>query len=100
LVEPREVQRAIAAGATGYLLKTASAQDVVSVIRAAVAGRRVLSAEATDALVAAQQPQLGEDLTQRERELLALMCRGLSNQQIAAELAIGVATVKFHVTNI
>jgi two-component system, NarL family, response regulator LiaR len=101
LVEPGEIQRALAAGASGYLLKTASSQELVSVIRAAVGGRRVLSAEATDALVAAsQKPRLGADLTARERELLALMARGLNNQEIAAELAIAVPTVKFHIGHI
>lgn len=101
LVEPSEIQRALAAGASGYLLKTASSQELVSVIRAAVGGRRVLSPEATDALVAAsQKPRLGADLTARERELLALMVRGLNNQEIAAELAIALPTVKFHIGHI
>lgn len=101
LVDAAQVQRAIAAGASGYVLKTASSQELVSVIRAAVGGRRVLSPEATDALIAsAQERRPGGDLTQRERELLALMARGLNNQEIAAELHIAVPTVKFHVTNI
>lgn len=100
-VEPPEVQRAMAAGASGYLSKTASSQELVTVIRAAVSGRRVLSPEATEALITASQKRpLGEDLTQREREILALMTDGLSNQQVAARLSITVATVKFHVTNI
>jgi NarL family two-component system response regulator LiaR len=101
LVDAGEIRRAINAGASGYLLKTASSQELVSVIRAAVTGRRVLSAEATDALVAeSQSHRPGGDLTQRERELLGLMARGLNNQEIAAELAIAVPTVKFHITNI
>jgi NarL family two-component system response regulator LiaR len=101
LVEPGEVQRALAAGATGYVLKSASSRELVAMIRDAARGRRVLSAEATDALVAAhQQPRPGGDLTQRERELLALMARGLNNAQIGAELAIAMPTVKFHITNI
>jgi NarL family two-component system response regulator LiaR len=101
LVDPNEVQRAIKAGACGYLLKNASAMELVSVIRNAFGGRRVLAPEVTDALIAAsQQPAPGGDLTQREREILALMTRGLNNQEIAAELAVAVPTVKFHITNV
>ena len=101
LLEAGEVKRAIDAGAAGYLLKNASHHELVAVIRAAHAGRRVLAPEATDALVSdRQRPTVGGDLTARERELLALMTRGLNNQEIAAELAIAVPTVKFHVTNI
>ena len=101
LVEPREIRRAIDAGASGYLLKNVSSQELVSVIRGTHAGRRVMAPEATDAMIAAaQHPAPGADLTQRERELLALMTRGLSNQQIADALAIALPTVKFHITNI
>ena len=101
LADPLEVQRAIAAGAGGYLLKTASSQELVAMIRTAFAGRRVLSADAADALIAAsQRHRPGADLTQREREILALMTRGLNNQEIAAELGVAMSTVKFHITNI
>lgn len=101
LVDPSEVERAIEAGANGYLLKNASAHDLATVIRAVHSGRRTLAPEVTDALIARRQQQIpGADLTQRERELLLLMTRGLNNQEIAAELAIAVPTVKFHVTNI
>jgi len=101
MAEPVEVQRALQAGASGYLSKTASAQELVNVIRAAHGGRRVLSQEASEALIAAAQPgQPGADLTQRERELLALMSRGLTNQDIGEQLRIALPTVKFHITNI
>jgi NarL family two-component system response regulator LiaR len=101
LVDAAEVKRAIEAGACGYVLKDASSQELVNVIRGAHAGRRVLAPAVTDLLVAAaQQPAPGGDLTQRERELLALMTQGLSNQEIADALAIAVPTVKFHITNI
>lgn len=100
-VEPDEVRRAIEAGASGYLLKSASALELVSMIRQAHAGRRVLAPEVTDAMVAAaQQARVGADLTARERELLALMARGLNNQEIAGTLALAIPTVKFHITNI
>lgn len=101
VVDPAEIDRAIDAGATGYVLKNAASHDLVAVIRAAAAGRRTLAPEVTDALIARRQQRApGADLTQRERELLALMTRGLNNQEIAAELAIAVPTVKFHITNI
>ena len=101
MVDPGEVERATAAGATGYVLKNASAAELVSVIRAAYAGRRSFAPEVTDALIANRQPiVLGADLTQRERELLVLMARGLNNQEISDQLAIAVPTVKFHITNI
>jgi NarL family two-component system response regulator LiaR len=100
-VDHADVRRAIDAGAAGYVGKTASAAELVAMIRSAHAGRRVLSPEATDALVAARQGlEPGADLTPRERELLALMARGLNNQEIAAELGISLPTVKFHVTNV
>lgn len=101
LTEPGEVQRALAAGAVGYLTKTASAHELVNTIRAAYGGRRVLSAEATEALISVSQTAApGADLTQRERELLAHMARGLSNQDISDQLGIALPTVKFHITNI
>ncbi|HUN90632.1 MAG TPA: response regulator transcription factor [Burkholderiaceae bacterium] len=101
IVDPGEIDRAIEAGAAGYILKTVSSQELVSVIRAVHGGRRVLAPEVTDALVAKRQRRTpGTDLTQRERELLSLMARGLNNQEIADELAIAVPTVKFHITNI
>ena len=101
LLEATEVRRAMDAGASGYLLKNASSQELVTVIQMAHRGHRVMAPEVTDALVASQKdPSPGSDLTQRERELLALMARGLSNQEISTELSIAMPTVKFHVTNI
>lgn len=101
LVDAAAIQRALAAGASGYLVKTASSQEMVSMLRSVANGQRVMSAEATDALIAAAQGHpAGSDLTRRERELLVLMTRGLNNQEIAAELAIAMPTVKFHITNI
>ena len=101
LIHPDAVRRAMAAGASGFLLKTASAHDLVAVIRNTHAGRRVLAPEATEALIdAALHQPAGADLTPRERELLVLMARGMSNQDIAQALAIAMPTVKFHITNI
>jgi len=101
LLDPAEVRRAMDAGASGYLLKNAASQELVTVIQMAHRGHRVLAPEVTDALVASQkEAPPGSDLTQRERELLALMARGLSNQDISTALSIAMPTVKFHVTNI
>jgi two-component system, NarL family, response regulator LiaR len=101
LLDPTEVKRAIDAGASGYLLKNASSQELVTVIQMAHRGQRVLAPEVTDALAASQKAAApGDDLTQRERELLALMARGLSNQEISTQLSIAMPTVKFHITNI
>lgn len=99
--EPAEVKRALDAGASGFLLKNASAHELITVIRATASGHRVLAPEVTDALIADEKRKSpGGDLTQRERELLALMARGLSNQEISTQLTIAMPTVKFHVTNI
>lgn len=101
LLEPAEVKRAMDAGASAYLLKNASSQELVTVMQTAARGQRVLAPEVSEAMAAEQrQPPVGADLTQRERELLALMARGLSNQEISTRLAIAMPTVKFHVTNI
>lgn len=101
LLEPSEVKRALDAGASSFLLKNASAQELITVIRATASGHRVLAPEVTDALIAGERRNSpGADLTQRERELLALMARGLSNQEISNRLSIAMPTVKFHVTNI
>lgn len=101
LVDAAQIRRAVEAGASGYVLKSVSPIELVTMLRSTLGGRRVMSPEATDAMIeAAQSRAPGDDLTQRERELLAAMARGLSNQQIADELAIALPTVKFHVGNI
>ena len=96
------VQRALKAGAIGYLLKNVSADELADAIRAAHAGRPTLAPEAAHALIqAARHPRRpGDDLTNREREVLALMVEGLSNIQIANRLVVSRSTVKFHVSNV
>lgn len=99
--EEELVQAALAAGAMSYLLKTISASNLAAAIRAAQAGQPVLAPEATQALLhRAAALKIGQDLTPREREVLALLVKGLSNAEIAERLSISESTVKFHVSNI
>ena len=101
--EQELVHGALQAGAIGYLLKDVTALELANAIRAAAMGRPTYAPEATQALVqAARQPaeKLGFDLTEREREVLALMVEGLNNNQIAPRLFISPSTVKFHVSSI
>ncbi len=96
------VEKALQAGAIGYLLKNVSADELARAIRAAHAGRVTLSPEAAQALVhaATQPPPPGHDLTERERAVLALMVGGLNNTQIAGKLGVRPSTIKSHVSNI
>jgi NarL family two-component system response regulator LiaR len=99
--EDELVQAALRAGAIGYLLKTISAGELAAAIRAAAAGQATLAPEATQALLRqAGPPPIGHDLTERERQVLALLVQGLSNAGIAAQLVVSESTAKFHVSNI
>jgi NarL family two-component system response regulator LiaR len=98
------VREVLAAGAISYLLKNVSAQDLAEAIRAARGGRSTLAAEALQALTsggpARTGPAVGDDLTPREREVLSLMVRGMTNPQIAEELVVSRATAKAHVSSV
>lgn len=99
--EDELVQSALRAGAVGYLMKNVTAYELIVAIRAASAGKITLSPEAAQALVrAAQQPQEVETLTERERDVLALMVEGLNNAEIAERLVVSLSTVKYHISNI
>lgn len=100
--EQELVQAALKAGAIGYLLKDASAEELVSAIRSAAAGQPSLAPEAARALIqATTEPKApGHDLTERELEVLALMIEGLSNPDIAERLVVSHSTIKFHVSSI
>ncbi len=95
------VEGALKAGATSYLIKTVSAQELATAIRDAVTGKATLSSEAAQVLVQGlKEPQTGYDLTPREQEILSLIVAGLSNDDIAARLVVSRSTVKFHVSNV
>ncbi|GIV78561.1 MAG: DNA-binding response regulator [Litorilinea sp.] len=102
--EDELVQAALKAGAIGYLLKNVSADELAQAIRAAYAGRPTLAPEAAEALIHnarnADRLPPGQVLTEREREVLALMVEGLNNSEIAERLVVSRSTVKFHVSNI
>lgn len=96
------VERAIKAGAIGYLLKDVSREDLAQAIRAAKAGKPTLAQTATQALMATvtQPTSPNFNLTPREHEVLALIVQGLSNPQIGQQLNISRSTVNTHVSNI
>jgi DNA-binding NarL/FixJ family response regulator len=110
-VDEERVTAAIEAGASGFLLKDAEADDVAAAIRAARAGEmhldpaiagivaRRMRSSAANARAAAGG-RSASDLTERERSVLALVARGLSNRAIADELGITERTARTHVSNI
>lgn len=103
---------ALDAGASGFLLKNAGPEDLVTAVRVLASGDGMLAPEVTRRVVtryAASRPtedpaptplQLVEPLTDREAEVLALVAEAMSNAEIAARLYIGEATVKTHVSRV
>ncbi len=122
---------ALQAGASGFLLKTASAEDLVAAIEAVADGHALLSPEVTlplirrfvepdsfrsgdgahsagpgnrgtarDEEISPDQARALDELSEREKEVLVLMAQGKSNTEIAAELFLGLATVKTHVSRV
>lgn len=100
--DEKHVQAALQAGAVGYLMKDMSAEDLARAIRLAAEGKPTLSPEAAQALIeAATHPRkVGDDLTNREREVLGCMVKGMSNPEIAEKLVVSPGTIKFHVSSI
>jgi DNA-binding NarL/FixJ family response regulator len=102
------VYEALRAGASGFLLKDARGEDLCSAVRTVARGEALLSPAVTRKLIesytrrppASAQPAALSELTPRELEVLRLLARGMSNNDIAHELVIGDATVKTHVARI
>lgn len=104
--------QALQAGASGFLLKNSRPEHLVDAVRAVAAGDALLAPEVTRAVIARAvmspppppadggAPRAVAALTDREVEVLGLVARGLSNDEIAAELVLGRATVKTHVSNL
>jgi NarL family two-component system response regulator LiaR len=100
--EEEVIYQALEAGAIGYQLKNISSDELASAIRQAHGHRPTLAPEAAEALihVALHTAPNGQDLTARERDVLALMSEGLNNREIAERLVVSRSTVKFHVSSI
>ncbi len=103
------VYAALRAGASGFLLKDAVPRDLVSAIHAVAAGDAWLAPAVARSLLAEfssrpdphlRDPEVVGQLTAREREVLVLVARGLSNPEIAERLVIGEATVKTHLSRV
>jgi DNA-binding NarL/FixJ family response regulator len=101
------VYEALRAGASGFLLKDASAQQLAEAVRVVAAGDALLAPSVTRRLIS-EFARVGprrprgrlDDITERETEVLALIAQGLSNQEIAGELVLSEQTVKTHVGRI
>jgi len=104
------IVEALRAGASGFLLKDVPPDDLVGAIRVVAAGEAIVAPSVTRRLLdrfAAQLPSTADTpapgvdtLTEREREVLRLLARGLSNAEIAADLVVSETTVKTHVGNV
>ena len=100
---------ALAAGASGFLLKHAPAAELLHAVRVVAAGEALLAPEVTRRLIGhfvaarpapATRPTTLDALTERETEVLALIARGLSNTEIAGQLVVAEQTVKTHVSRV
>jgi DNA-binding NarL/FixJ family response regulator len=95
-----EIERAVEAGATGYLLKDATRPQLVEAIHAASRGETVLAPRVAQRIVAKMRSPAPVTLTAREVDVLAAVADGLSNADIGRRLFIGEATVKTHLLRI
>jgi DNA-binding NarL/FixJ family response regulator len=104
-IEEDKVTAALEAGATGYLLKDAAADEVASAVRAAHNGEMHLDAQVARVLAERMRARRSgketvETLTERELDVIALLARGASNKEIASDLFITERTARTHVSNI
>ncbi len=90
----------ILAGASGYLLKHLSRAELLRSIRRAASGQSLIDAEATKRAMEHLTQMPGSELTEREREVLALVARGFTNKQIADKLYVSEKTARNHVSHI
>jgi DNA-binding NarL/FixJ family response regulator len=95
-----DILPAIEAGATGYLLKDTSSEELYRAIRAAARGEAILSPTVAARLMGQVRIQAEERLSERELEVLQLVSEGASNSEIASRLHISQATVKSHLVHI
>ncbi len=98
----RVLVAAMEAGAAGFIAKTQRLDDVIDGVRAAAQGESVVSAKLLTRLLPRLHRQSGggAELTEREREILDLLAKGMSNADIAQQLTISVHTVRNHVANL
>ena len=100
-LDNEKIYPVIEAGAKGYMLKTSSAAEILNAIQKVAHGELAIETEVDKKIKAHDmQPELHEDLTARERDILRLLAKGYDNQTIADELFISLKTVKTHVSNI
>ncbi|MGE7187308.1 response regulator [Peribacillus sp. NPDC006672] len=103
-LDDEKVYPALEAGATSYMLKTSKASEIARAVRSTFQGQSVLEPEVTGKMMEKlRRPkitQLHDQLTNREMEILLLMTKGKTNQEIADELYIALKTAKVHVSNI
>ena len=95
-----DIVRAVEAGATGYLLKDTPRAELAEAVRLAARGETVLAPAVAAKLVSRMRQPAPQPLTPREREVLALVARGLANAEIGRELFISEATVKTHLVRV
>lgn len=103
LMDDQLVVRAIRGGASGYVVKDVDTRELVRAIQAVSQGESAFDSRSAAAMVRslnARSPLQSKQLTEREREVLALLARGLSNRDIGKRLYISETTAKFHVSNI
>jgi DNA-binding NarL/FixJ family response regulator len=92
-----DIERALALGANGYIIKGTGREELLRAVRAVYAGKKHVPGEVAQKLA---EHLASEKLSSRELEVLANMARGMRNKEIGAELAIAEDTVKMHVKNI